>query len=87
MTDINTFMNEDGWDYEKMQMQLPQHVVDHVKFYINQITGLSNKPWRPKTSSGLFSVKSAWNLIRKREEETSFYKKIWVQGIPLKSLF
>ncbi|KAG5595986.1 hypothetical protein H5410_037218 [Solanum commersonii] len=39
---------------------------------------LSDKPWWTRTNFGLFSVKSAWNLIRKREEETKFYKKIWV---------
>ncbi|KAH0712188.1 hypothetical protein KY289_008147 [Solanum tuberosum] len=37
LTDINTYMNEGGWDYEKLQMQLPQHVVDHDKSSMDQI--------------------------------------------------
>ncbi|KAH0669403.1 hypothetical protein KY285_023565 [Solanum tuberosum] len=40
---------------------------------------LSDKPWWTNTSSGQFSVKSAWDIIRKREEEADFNKKIWVQ--------
>ncbi|KAG5595365.1 hypothetical protein H5410_036597 [Solanum commersonii] len=65
-------------NYEKMMMHLPPHVVDHVKLHMDQIRQLelSDKPWWTKTSSGHFIVKSAWDLIRKRKEETDFYKKI-----------
>jgi len=82
-------MKENGWEYENMQLHLPQYVLDHVRINMDQIrqSDLSDKPWWTNTSSGQFSVKSAWNLIRKREEETDFNKKIWVQGIHFKISF
>jgi len=31
MTDIEIFLNANGWDYDEMQMHIPAHVVEHVK--------------------------------------------------------
>lgn len=58
-------------------MHVPFHVVEHVKQnmeYVKQ-TAESDKPWWIKTYSGKFTVKSAWELLRRREEETDFLQE------------
>ncbi|KAH0669288.1 hypothetical protein KY285_023447 [Solanum tuberosum] len=89
MIDIEIFLNDNGWDYDEMQMHIPTHVVEHVKQnmkYVRQ-DDVSDRPWWTKTCSGKFTVKSAWELPRKRKVETDFYKKLWVKGLPFKISF
>ncbi|KAH0661693.1 hypothetical protein KY284_026624 [Solanum tuberosum] len=72
--DIEIFLNDNGCNYNEMQMHVPFHIVEHVKQnmeYVKQ-TAESDKPWWIKTYSGKFTVKSAWKLLRRREEETDF---------------
>lgn len=40
-----------------------------------------------KTSSGLFSLKSAWDSIKQRGVRTFFFSNLWHPNRPLKSLF
>ncbi|KAH0712634.1 hypothetical protein KY289_008593 [Solanum tuberosum] len=48
---------------------------------------MGDKPWWIKTSTGKFSVKSAWEILRKKVEENANFKKIWVQDLPFKISF
>lgn len=48
---------------------------------------MGDKPWWIKTSTGKFSVKSAWEILRRRDEDSEFYNKIWVTGLPFKISF
>ncbi|KAH0661671.1 hypothetical protein KY284_026602 [Solanum tuberosum] len=63
-------MNEDGWNYELMKEQLPECIVEHVKCHMDQVrqTTMGDKPWWMKTSTGKFCVKSAWEMLRRRDE-------------------
>ncbi|KAH0639694.1 hypothetical protein KY285_036280 [Solanum tuberosum] len=63
-----------GWNYEEMQHHLPINVIDHVKQHLNHVrqSDEGDKPWWIKTSSGMFTVKSAWDVLRKREEINGF---------------
>lgn len=38
ITGIDIFMEEKGWDYEKMKYNLSKKVVQHVKDHLNQVT-------------------------------------------------
>ncbi|WMV29181.1 hypothetical protein MTR67_022566 [Solanum verrucosum] len=74
MIDIEIFLNDNRWGYDEMQMHIPTHVVEHVKQnmkYVRQ-DDVSDRPWWTKTCSGKFTVKSAWELPRKRKMETDF---------------
>ncbi|XP_049406079.1 uncharacterized protein LOC125869665 [Solanum stenotomum] len=64
------FIKETGWKYKEMQHHLPINVIDHVKQHLNHVrqSDEGDKPWWIKTSSGKFTVKSAWDVLRKREE-------------------
>lgn len=63
-----------------MHLRVPTHIIEHVQPHMDRIrkSGRRDKPWWTKTSSQFFIVKSAWDLVRKREEELDCLKKIWV---------
>jgi len=35
----------------------------------------------------MFIVKSAWEIVRKKDEVSNFFKNIWVKGLPFKIYF
>lgn len=35
------------------------------------------------SNTGIFSVKTAWEAIRKMEETTQIYDYIWLKGLPI----
>ncbi|KAH0692040.1 hypothetical protein KY285_019137 [Solanum tuberosum] len=46
-----------------------------------------DKPWWIKSSTGKFTVKSAWEILRSRDEVSEDIKRIWVKGLPFKIFF
>lgn len=72
-----------------MHNQLPDHIMEHIKHHIDHIRpiNMGDRLWWIKTSTGKFSVKSAWEILRNKEEENVNFKKIWVQDLPFKIPF
>lgn len=67
LIDIEVFLKDTGWDYIEMENHVPVHLVDFIKQHmdcVRQSDG-SDKPWWLKTSSGIFSVRAAWELLIK----------------------
>lgn len=77
LTEIGVFMNEAGWDYEEMQNHIPAHIVDHVRNHMDHVrqSEMGDKPWWTKTSSGKFSIKNAWEILRKKDEVSIFLRR------------
>ncbi|XP_075097980.1 uncharacterized protein LOC142175292 [Nicotiana tabacum] len=48
---------------------------------------MKDKPWWNLETNGQFTVKSAWQYIRKKREESKLYKFFWVKGLPFKVSF
>ncbi|KAH0661891.1 hypothetical protein KY284_026822 [Solanum tuberosum] len=46
-----------------------------------------DKHWWIKSSTGKFTVKSAWEIFRSRDEVSENFKRIWVKGLPFKISF
>ncbi|KAG5577323.1 hypothetical protein H5410_057457 [Solanum commersonii] len=74
---------------EVMHDHLPDRIVEHIKHHMDHTRSINmgDKPGWIKTSTGKFSVKSAWEILRKKVEENANFKKIWVQDLPLKISF
>lgn len=72
-----------------MKNHLPDHIISHVRKHMDHVrqSDMGDKPWWTKTSSGKFSVKSAWEIVRKKAEVFDFLTKLWVQGLPFKMPF
>ncbi|KAH0679244.1 hypothetical protein KY284_020329 [Solanum tuberosum] len=68
---------------------LPPDVVENVRLcmgHVRQSNQVDN-PWCLRTSSGKFTVKSAWEIIRNRAAPEDAFKHIWVKGLPFKISF
>ncbi|KAH0691451.1 hypothetical protein KY289_018809 [Solanum tuberosum] len=89
MRDIEEFLTTDGWDFENMKNYVPEYVVNHVTLNLCNVklSGQSDKPWWTKTCTGKFSVKSAWELLRQREDINDDFKLLWMKGLPFKFSF
>lgn len=46
-----------------------------------------DKAWWMGNTSGTFTIKSAYSLIRGKKDEQEWAKKIWVKRLPLKIIF
>uniref|UniRef100_A0A0V0IRF8 Putative ovule protein n=1 Tax=Solanum chacoense TaxID=4108 RepID=A0A0V0IRF8_SOLCH len=89
MRDVEEFLNEEGWNYDEMQNYVAEHVVDHIRNNMSQLklVNQGDKPWWTVTSNGKFSVKSAWELLRVKENVCDDLKHLWCKGIPFKFSF
>ncbi|WMV33517.1 hypothetical protein MTR67_026902 [Solanum verrucosum] len=76
--DIEKFI---WWEPKGGTSTVWQHM-DHIRQ-----TDMGDKPWWIKTSTRKFSVKSAWEILRKKKEVNENCKMIWVQDLPFKISF
>lgn len=68
---------------------LPEDFALHIveKFRPPIIKNVLKIPYWMLETRGHFSIKSAWDYLRRREEPRIAYKMIWVKGLPFKSSF
>ncbi|KAG5571555.1 hypothetical protein H5410_061321 [Solanum commersonii] len=78
--DIRELFNEEGWDFDDLQNVVLEHVVDHISHNMRyvQLSEVADKPWWTKSSTGDFSVKSVWEVLRKRKNVNEDLKSLWV---------
>ncbi|KAH0679056.1 hypothetical protein KY284_020141 [Solanum tuberosum] len=86
---IGNFLSEEGWDFEALEENVLEYVVDHIRLNMSHVKLIDqgDKPWWTKTRSGKFTVKSAWDLLRQKENSNDDLKLLWVKGIPFKFSF
>lgn len=86
---VDIFMTDEGWDYEEMKYCLSDEAVQHVKIHLDQVkqTNAIDKSWWTVTGSGQFSFKTTWELLRRKNAISEWYKKIWIVGLPFKISF
>lgn len=52
-----------------------------------QIDNVTNKAWWMGESTGKFTMKSAWESIRTKNNKREVYKQLWIKGLPFKINF
>ncbi|XP_060195246.1 uncharacterized protein LOC132624493 [Lycium barbarum] len=87
--EVKDILERGGWNINLMQSMIPGYVVEHVKQYFSNytITDECDHPWWLMTTSGKFSVSSAWELLRNRRNAAYQFRNIWVKGLPFKISF
>uniref|UniRef100_A0A1S4DHZ1 Reverse transcriptase domain-containing protein n=1 Tax=Nicotiana tabacum TaxID=4097 RepID=A0A1S4DHZ1_TOBAC len=86
----SSFVTLDGeWDVDRLFELLPEdlavHILEKIKPPSSQQV-LDMPCWMLETR-GYFSVKSAWDYTRIRDEPRIAYRMIWVKGLPFKIAF
>ncbi|KAH0716077.1 hypothetical protein KY284_008982 [Solanum tuberosum] len=86
---IEDITNGGEWNEEVVREILPTELAEHIICNIKPPRGRkeNDKPCWMLETKGIFSVKSAWNYIRQKEEPNRIYKRIWIKGIPFKIAF
>ncbi|KAK4728573.1 hypothetical protein R3W88_021561 [Solanum pinnatisectum] len=81
--------NDGEWDEDVVKEILPTEFADHILGHIKPPQGRieDDKPCWMLDNTGAFTVKSAWNYIRHREDPNRIYKWIWTMGVPFKMAF
>lgn len=87
--EVENFTNAQGWDEQKLGEHLPE---EYVLFVMTNIpppkqTNRLDKPFWMLEASGNFSVRSAWNYIRQKDQEEDIFKNMWSKKLPFKQSF
>ncbi|XP_060210718.1 uncharacterized protein LOC132637681 [Lycium barbarum] len=87
--ELEELMSENQWNYAKLQEVLPVDIVNHVRMELAHFmrTNEIDKTWWMFTSSGKFTVKSAWEELRNRKQISTVCDKLWIKGLPYKISF
>ncbi|XP_019245221.1 PREDICTED: uncharacterized protein LOC109225083 [Nicotiana attenuata] len=74
---------------ERLREILPEDLASHILQNIQPPTtsDMIDKPVWMLENRGEFSVKSAWEYLRRRQEPRNAYRNIWVKGLPFKISF
>ncbi|XP_019266683.1 PREDICTED: uncharacterized protein LOC109244105 [Nicotiana attenuata] len=83
---VKDFIQAGSWRREKLLEVLPLNVVNVVQEVdINELR--NDCPYWMPENSGVFTCKSAWDIIRKKKGESLTCKKIWHKKMPFKISF
>ncbi|XP_060195017.1 uncharacterized protein LOC132624223 [Lycium barbarum] len=87
--EVKEYVAGDRWNLERLYEVLPEEVVNHIQQHIKVPLELEgdDKAWWQLTKNGLFTVKSAWDYMRQREEKREVFNFIWEKGVPIKISF
>ncbi|XP_060202349.1 uncharacterized protein LOC132630776 [Lycium barbarum] len=84
--EVEELMIEGQWNYTKLQDLFPNDIVEHIRQELGHIVRFDgkDKSWWIETSSGKFTVKSAWDLLRQRAIISPHYEKLWIKRVSYK---
>ncbi|XP_019251036.1 PREDICTED: uncharacterized protein LOC109229948 [Nicotiana attenuata] len=86
---VNEVMIEGQWDVEKLRELLPDDLALHI---INNIpcpaySDELDKPIWSLDTRGQFSVKTAWQYLKRRKDPALAFSNMWIAGLPFKISF
>ncbi|XP_060183224.1 uncharacterized protein LOC132613196 [Lycium barbarum] len=87
--DVSELMTDGRWNVNKLIQMFPEDIVQHILQEID-IKCASNewdRPWWMMTSTGKFTVSSAWHLLRQKANVTVPFQNMWIKGVPFKISF
>ncbi|XP_070021738.1 uncharacterized protein [Nicotiana sylvestris] len=77
------------WDVDRLFEMLPKYLAVHIleKIKPSSPQQVLDLPCWMLETRGYFSVKLAWDYMRRRDEPRIAYRIIWVKGLPFKIAF
>ncbi|XP_019257820.1 PREDICTED: uncharacterized protein LOC109236045 [Nicotiana attenuata] len=89
INNVNDVVIEGRWNDERIKEILPNDLATHILENIPcpaRYDELDKPVWSLEVK-GNFSVKSAWEYLRRRRDTSITYANIWVKGLPFKISF
>ncbi|XP_060177891.1 uncharacterized protein LOC132607832 [Lycium barbarum] len=73
--EVSHFFNAEGWDVQELHKKLPSNVCDHIlqELSIVEHSEEKDKAWWISSTTGDFTVGSAWNLLRKKAQTSAHF--------------
>lgn len=80
---------EGQWHEQTLRRILPQGLAEHILKKVNppREEDGPDRPYWKQEPRGKFTVGSAFQFLRQRQESNKIYKLIWIKGIPIKISF
>ncbi|XP_070049453.1 uncharacterized protein [Nicotiana tomentosiformis] len=89
INNVSDVVDEGTWNVKKLTGILPEeyatHILEKVKPPGDQ--AVLDRPFWSLETRGNFTVKSAWEYLRRRKDPGNAYKKLWIKGLPFKISF
>nr|XP_027101056.1 uncharacterized protein LOC113720378 [Coffea arabica] len=83
---VSEFLTTEGWDEVRLGQWLPDSVITVIKDVPFDVSQKDRLVWLPSTS-GLFTVKSAWEMLRQRRCPSLVDSLLWQPALPAKMSF
>ncbi|XP_075080326.1 uncharacterized protein LOC142165846 [Nicotiana tabacum] len=83
------FLLEGTWNETRLMQILPHDIASHIIANIKRsaLSDELDKPFWMMEPKGYFTVKSAWDYVRRRRDQNAVFTNIWVKGLPFKIAF
>lgn len=79
---VRKFIHNYQWNILKLKKKVSEEMVEHVLDSIKpECQGITDKAVWVANSSGDFTVKSAFHLIRRRRDQVDWSKYVWCRGL------
>lgn len=87
--EVKKFIIDGAWDIQRLKTILSEDMVQHITENVSpHLLDVDNdKAWWMGDTSGNFTVKSAWEIFRKKQEQSKLYDYMWPKGLPTKICF
>lgn len=86
---MNDVVKDEVWDVEVLKTiileDLVQHIINNIK--VSKLNQVVDRAYWKLNATGKFTVKSAWQYIRYKEEENEIYIRNWVKELLFKFSF
>ncbi|WMV21122.1 hypothetical protein MTR67_014507 [Solanum verrucosum] len=83
---VKDFIINDEWNEDKLRSVISEEMVQHITMNIRPILkeGSTDKAWWMHSTKGDFTVKSAYNNMRRKLSVNEWSNYMWVKGLPFK---
>ncbi|KAH0644798.1 hypothetical protein KY284_032682 [Solanum tuberosum] len=87
--EVKEFIENGSWNESKLKMFISDNMVQHIITNIkpNALEESLDKAWLVGNTTGIFTVKSAYYIMRGKKVEEEWRSGMWVKGLPFKISF
>lgn len=84
---ILDFILDDSWNLNGLRYVLPENIVTEISLLKVHGGSKLDQPIWTITNDGLFTCKSAWQILKQSKNHNTSASKIWHKGLPFKISF
>ncbi|KAH0669175.1 hypothetical protein KY289_023668 [Solanum tuberosum] len=87
--EVRDFITERQWNITMLGARLSEEIQEYIVQKIKTPNSMhqNDTPWWMANTQGSFTVKTAWELVRRRVESIRDFEEIWIKRLPFKINF